>query len=68
MKRTIRVGDNLSGITVYREENFSYVGREPVVDGIHNILKSLSDITNGNLDTTVMVSGNPEFQQLSFCR
>lgn len=43
----------------------NYLVKRKVVDGIHNILKSLSDITNGNLDTTVMVSGNPEFQQLS---
>ncbi len=43
----------------------NYLVKRKVVDGIHSVLKSLSDITNGNLDTIVMVTGNPEFRQLS---
>ncbi len=36
-----------------------------VTDGIHHILENLSSITDGNLDTTVEVGGNREFEKLS---
>lgn len=36
-----------------------------VVDGVHEILDDVSDITSGNLDTVVHVGGNPEFVELS---
>ncbi|MBO5372541.1 MAG: GGDEF domain-containing protein [Lachnospiraceae bacterium] len=36
-----------------------------VIQGIHSILFSLSQITNGNLEATVEVGGNPEFEELS---
>lgn len=44
---------------------FNYLIRRNVVDGIHHIIESLSSITNGNLDTTVDVGGNREFEELS---
>lgn len=43
----------------------NYLVKRKVVDGIHGILESLSEITHGNLSTTVAVSGNPEFLELS---
>ncbi len=43
----------------------NYLVKRKVVDGVHSILQSLSEITNGNLGTTVMVGGNPEFLELS---
>lgn len=36
-----------------------------VIDGVHDILSALTQITNGNLDTVVSVDGNPEFKALS---
>ncbi len=42
-----------------------YLVRKKVVDGIHRIIESLTSITNGNLDTTVEVGGNREFEELS---
>lgn len=36
-----------------------------VTDGIHRIIDNLSSITEGNLDTTVEVGGNREFEELS---
>lgn len=36
-----------------------------VTDGIHCIIDNLSSITDGNLDTTVEVGGNREFEALS---
>ncbi len=42
-----------------------YLVRRKVVDGIHRIIESLSAITDGNLDTTVDVGGNHEFEELS---
>lgn len=36
-----------------------------VTNGIHRIIDSLSSITEGNLDTTVEVGGNREFEELS---
>ncbi|MGN0376719.1 MAG: diguanylate cyclase domain-containing protein, partial [Suilimivivens sp.] len=42
-----------------------YLVRWKVVNGIHGILEKLTDITNGNMDTTVEVGGNPEFEKLS---
>lgn len=36
-----------------------------IVDGIHKIMGSLAQITEGDLDTVVHVENNPEFQQLS---
>lgn len=43
----------------------NYLVRRKVIDGIHSILKALSGISNGNLDTEVAVGGNPEFEELS---
>lgn len=43
----------------------NYLVKRNVVDGIHRINENLSAITNGNLDTTVCVGGNPEFEKLS---
>ena len=36
-----------------------------IVNGIHRIMKDVHQITDGNLNTTVMVDNNPEFKQLS---
>lgn len=43
----------------------TYLVRKRVIDGIHRIIENLTAITNGNLDTTVSVGGNREFQALS---
>lgn len=43
----------------------NYLVRRQVIDGIHRIMANLSSITNGNLDTTVTVGGNREFESLS---
>ena len=43
----------------------NYLVKRKVIDGIHHIIKSLSAITDGNLDTTVSAGGNPEFEELS---
>lgn len=43
----------------------NYLVRRRVIDGIHHIIEDLSAITNGNLDTTVSVGGNREFEELS---
>lgn len=43
----------------------NYLVRRRVIDGIHRIIESLTAITNGNLDTTVSVGGNREFEELS---
>ncbi len=43
----------------------NYLVRSKVIDGIHRINEDLSAITNGNFDTTVSVSGNREFEELS---
>lgn len=42
-----------------------YLVSKKVIGGIHSILDELSEITDGNLDTTVAVKGNREFEQLS---
>lgn len=36
-----------------------------VVNGIHEILRNLTQISNGNYDTVVEVGGNPELEELS---
>ena len=43
----------------------NYLVKRKVIDGIHHIIENLTAITNGNLDTTVAVGGNQEFQELS---
>lgn len=43
----------------------NYLVRQKVVNGIHHILNDLSAIRDGNLDTTVSIGGNQEFEQLS---
>lgn len=43
----------------------NYLVKQKVVNGIHQIMENLSDITNGNLDTTVTVGGNRELEALS---
>lgn len=43
----------------------NYLVKRKVIDGIHRIIENLTAITNGNLDTTVAVGGNREFQELS---
>ncbi len=43
----------------------NYLVKQKVINGIHQIIENLADITNGNLDTTVAVSGNREFEELS---
>lgn len=43
----------------------NYLMKKNVIDGIHEILTSLSAIANGNLDTVVAVKGNQEFEELS---
>lgn len=43
----------------------NYLVKRKVINGIHQINKSLSDITNGNFDMTVSVGGNREFEELS---
>ncbi len=43
----------------------NYLVKRKVIDGLHHIIKSLSAITDGNLDTTVSAGGNPEFEELS---
>lgn len=42
-----------------------YLVKSKVIDGIHRIIDCLSAITDGNLDTTVEVGGNREFEELS---
>ena len=42
-----------------------YLVSRRVINGIHGILDDLAEITAGNLDTTVAVKGNQEFEQLS---
>jgi len=42
-----------------------YLVRRKVINGIHDIIEDLGEITNGNLDTTVAVGGNREFEELS---
>lgn len=42
-----------------------YLVKWKVTNGIHRIIDSLSAITDGNLDTTVEVGGNLEFEELS---
>ena len=43
----------------------NYLVKQKVIQGIHNIIKNLYAITKGNLDTTVTVGGNREFEELS---
>lgn len=43
----------------------NYLVKKKVVDGIHGILNDLSQITDGNIDTKVVVSGSPELEELS---
>lgn len=43
----------------------NYLVKQKVIDGIHHIIENLTAITNGNLDTTVAVGGNREFEELS---
>ncbi len=43
----------------------NYLVKHQVIDGIHHIMENLSSITKGNLDTTVTVGGNREFESLS---
>lgn len=43
----------------------NYLVKSKVIDGIHQINENLSSITDGNLDTTVSVGGNREFEELS---
>lgn len=43
----------------------NYLVKRKVIDGIHHIIENLTSITNGNLDTTVTVAGNQEFESLS---
>ncbi len=43
----------------------NYLVKRKVVNGIHLIIQNLTDITNGNLDTTVAVGNNPELKALS---
>lgn len=43
----------------------NYLVKKKVIDGIHSILKDLSEIANGNMDTKVTVGGNPELEELS---
>ena len=43
----------------------NYLVKRKVVDGVHELLKGLSSITNGNLDTSVQVKGNRELEELS---
>lgn len=43
----------------------NYLVKQKVVNGIHQILSDLSNITKGDLNTKVEVGGNPEFEQLS---
>ncbi len=43
----------------------NYLVRQKVIDGIHRVIQHLTAITNGNLDTTVSVGGNKEFEELS---
>ncbi len=43
----------------------NYLVKQNVINGMHHIIESLSAITDGNLDTTVSVGGNREFEELS---
>lgn len=43
----------------------TYLVNRKVIDGIHRINENLTLITNGNLDTQVVVGGNREFEELS---
>ena len=43
----------------------TYLVRKKVIHGIHSIIEDLDAITAGNLDTSVSVSGNREFEELS---
>lgn len=43
----------------------NYLVKMKVVNGIHSILNDLSEIADGNMDTTVAVGGNPELEELS---
>lgn len=39
--------------------------RKQIINGIHKIIDSLTQITNGNINTTLHIDSNPEFMQLS---
>lgn len=43
----------------------NFLVKRKVIDGIHSIINDLSAITQGILDTTVVVGGNREFEKLS---
>lgn len=43
----------------------NYLVKKKVISGIHQIIENLFSITSGNLDTTVAVGGNREFEDLS---
>ncbi len=43
----------------------NYLVKKKVIGGIHQIIENLFSITSGNLDTTVAVGGNREFEDLS---
>lgn len=43
----------------------NWLVKKIVVNGVHEILDDMSEITSGNLNTSVQVSGNPEFDELS---
>lgn len=43
----------------------NYLVKQKIINDIHQIMENLSDITNGNLDTTVTVNSNLEMKALS---
>lgn len=43
----------------------NYLLRKKVIDGIHEIIKSLDAIRDGHLDTAISIHGNREFEELS---
>lgn len=43
----------------------NYLVKKEIVQKFHHVLNDLTEVTNGNLDITVSVGGNREFEQLS---
>lgn len=55
----------LTFICIIAVSLLDFLLKKTIVDRIYDIIKYLKKITRGNLDTTVNVRGNPEFEQLS---
>lgn len=65
MKQTIFVAIFLVIICIIVILAINYMLKKVILDGIHSILQGLNKITEGNLDSKLQVTDNPEFQKLS---